>query len=63
MVGSNEWVLNKWKEMFQCNDIDGDSNFFDLGGTSSSAIEFLTSVSKKFGQEALPAKVFLKCLH
>lgn len=40
-----------WEEILEMNDFDGDGDFFDMGGTSLSAIELVSRIRDELGVE------------
>jgi|SRR6476661_8390877 len=46
-------LANMWCEIFGISDVKLDSDFFNLGGNSLTAIKWLTCVEDAFGEEVL----------
>ena len=49
----SEFVERFWRILFGAKDIHHSDSFFDLGGTSLTAIRFITAVENRFGVNAL----------
>lgn len=47
------WLVKTYQEFFGDEPIDASSDFFELGGTSLTAIKLLSRVEAKFGAEVL----------
>ena len=54
-------LIDLWREIFHHENIHADSDFFDLGGNSLTAIAFLSQVEERYGADALlPDTLFAK---
>lgn len=53
-----EAILQIWKEIFKLNDINLDSDFFDIGGNSLSAGKLQIALKEKFGVIVRTADIF-----
>ena len=49
MANVDEQVKAIWSEVLQCDDVDGESNFFDQGGTSIAAVYLAAAVQERLG--------------
>ena len=47
-------LLAIWRDIFPAAEIGVESDFFDLGGNSLTAIVLLTRVEERLGQDVLP---------
>jgi acyl carrier protein len=50
-------LISIWQEIFETTEITPDSDFFELGGNSLTAIKLLSQVEKTFGPETLLPEV------
>jgi hypothetical protein len=48
------FLVEIWQGLFETNDIDAGSDFFELGGNSITAIKLLARVDAAYGDDALP---------
>ena len=46
-------LIEIWENLFGRKDISPDSDFFELGGNSITAIKFIAEVEQQFGNEVL----------
>jgi len=46
-------LAEMWRDLLGVSQVDADDDFFEIGGTSLSAIKLLQRVEKKFGLGAL----------
>jgi hypothetical protein len=53
MMSTETLLMHIWQEIFDTTEINADSDFFDLGGNSITAIKLLAQVEKVFGPETL----------
>ena len=54
-----EELISYWKEILEYEDFSEDSNFFDLGGNSLLAMQFIQMVKNNMGVK-LPIKVIFE---
>ncbi|WP_428265216.1 acyl carrier protein [Haliangium sp.] len=47
------FLVATWRELLETDDIQTESDFFDLGGTSLTAIKLLARVEAVYGENAL----------
>jgi hypothetical protein len=52
-TATNDAVAEMWRDLLRLTTIDPNGNFFELGGTSLTAIKFLQRVEKTFGPDVL----------
>jgi len=47
------WLAERWREQLGCQTIGGDSDFFELGGTSMAAAKLVSSLRTRFPSAAI----------
>ena len=53
VAGTEQLVAGMWRELLGVEQVRQEDNFFDLGGTSLTAIKLLQRVEKTFGADVL----------
>jgi acyl carrier protein len=53
VTGTEQLVAEMWRDLLGVEQVGQDNNFFDLGGTSLTAIKLLQRVEKTFGADVL----------
>ena len=55
---NEEKMIDIWKAIFECDDIYGESDFFELGGNSMHAVQLIGLLEQDYGV-ALPFTAIL----
>jgi acetoacetyl-CoA synthetase len=54
-----EMLTSIWQRVLQLSSVDGDDNFFDLGGDSSLALQLFNEVAHACGRELPPVTIYV----